>query len=98
MPICERAKRKSLTGEVRLRLSVAVRVTRDQRHFADATRLLLALFENYALDAGINVERWWPQEADTKADLVVFGTKNCRKIVLAIRTGYQIECVWTPAA
>ena len=26
--------------------------------------MLLALFENYAFKVGINVERWWPKEAD----------------------------------
>jgi hypothetical protein len=28
--------------------------------------LLLALLENYALKEGINVERWWPKEADRR--------------------------------
>jgi hypothetical protein len=41
-----------------------VRATRYQQHFADATKLLLTLFENYALDVRIDIERGRTQKAD----------------------------------
>src|ERR1044071_6634225 len=41
---------------LRIRLNVAVRVTRDQRHFADQSRYCSALLEKCALEAGINIE------------------------------------------
>jgi hypothetical protein len=45
-----RAGKKEITHwEVRTRLNVAVRVTRDQRPFADATKSLLGLFEKLQL-------------------------------------------------
>jgi hypothetical protein len=45
-----RAGKKEISHrEVGVELNLAVRVTRDQRHSADAIRLFLARFENYAI-------------------------------------------------
>jgi hypothetical protein len=45
-----RAGKKEITHrEIGVRLNLAGRVTHDQRHSADATRLFLAHFENYAI-------------------------------------------------